>query len=138
MISGKLINSKFRLVVSFYYENQNALSEERCRTPTLNDPKVHGEFIQAERLKLLESRNDGLSGIQEYLSKTLEPSKLQFVILFLNPTEREENLNMHFISWNNYVQVETLGAGQQLQPFRESITSYFNIIDLDQYFPRVI
>ena len=132
------MNSKFRLVISFYYENINSLSEERCQTPTLKDSNGQEKFIKAQRLKLLSNGNDGLYGIHDYLSKTCDPKfEFQFVLLFLNPSKNEDGLNLYFISWDKYLQAETFDSIQEFQPVRESITSVFNIIDLDQYFPMV-
>lgn len=123
------------MLLSYYYETGNSFSEDRPKTPTLNDPMGKQRLFEVERLRLLASRQDGLSGIQDYLSHTSHSQNLQFVLLFLNSFKTEKKLNMYFISWDKYLDNKDQYG---LDFLSESLDSCFNIIDLDTFFPKVI
>lgn len=131
----KLIN---RLLLSYCDGSGNSFSDDRPQTPTLNDPKGERNLKNIERLKLLESRHDGLSGVQEYLANVSDSANLLFVLLFLKSIKKDENINMYFISWDNYIHSqnpELLNHFELMKHEENSNGASFNILDLDNYFP---
>jgi hypothetical protein len=134
-----IVNLNFRLLLSYCGEPGNTFSDDRPHTPTLNDPNGERNSKRIERLKLLESKTDGLSGIQEYLdSNTRYSENVPFALLFLNSIKKDETLNMYFISWDKYLDYQNTDLMQHHELMNAQLTSTnfsFNIFDLEDYFP---
>jgi hypothetical protein len=125
-------------LLSYCDGSANSFSDDRPQTPTLHDPKGERNSKGIERFKLLESRHDGLSGVQEYLANVRDSANLLFVLLFLDSIKQGENLNMYFISWDNYIHShnpELMNHQELMKVDQDSNSTSFNILDLDNYFP---
>lgn len=132
-IFGNLILLNKSLLLSYYYDTGNTFSDDRPLTPTLSDPKGERKSEIIERLRLLECRRDGLSGIQDYLSNESDSDDLQFVLVFLNSI-KNESLDLYFISWDKY---SLNSDSMQLDASQDFTDFSFNIVDLDNYFPNL-